>query len=211
MKALAFACLAALVLFAAPALAQTPAPTVTIQGSAIHGWIDLAFEVVTKIIVPLVATLAVGWASAKFGQKWSAETKDRVKNSVINILQAGLQREQAKLATANIEDKHVQASMVNGALAYAVNHGVERLKQAGIDPMSASGQQQVVEKLESMLAPLIMVGASSKNEVSVATAATIVNPDVATPPADVAIAAAKPAMPPVTVAQATADAEPPHN
>lgn len=159
----------------------------------------------------IVALALAGYIAKKFTDKADAQTKEKLRVLVNGILQSGLQMAQAKVSTANIERVEVQSGIVADALRYAVENGPAALKKLGVDVSTVEGKREIADKLESMLAPAVMVAASSKSDVSVATAATIANPHVPTGPAVITTEPLAPATGTggASVAQVTADAKPP--
>ena len=98
----------------------------------------------------------------------------------------GLQLAQAKAATLNIEHVDVQNQIVADALKYAIAQAPAAAKGLGLDA------DALAEKLRARLAPAVLAAAATPGEVTVAAAASAVNPAVQSAP----IAAAPPPVAP---------------
>ena len=138
------------------------------------------FSQVVWPALSIVALALAGYIAKKIANKADADTQDKVRILVNNVLQSGLQAAQAKVASSNIERPNVQAGIIADALNYASLHGPEALKKLGIDMTTEAGQKEIYAKLQSMLAPSVMLAVASPNNVSVATAATALNSAVST-------------------------------
>lgn len=145
----------------------------------------------TLVVWPSLSAIAlavVGVITARIQKKWGIEVD---KKTVETAVQAGLHLAQAKVASANISSVTVQNKIVADAANYAIAHVPDALKNLGVDVSSEEGKASLQEKIEARLAPAVMVGASSLQPMSVAAAATIANPSVASAPAPVDDAAPK--------------------
>lgn len=169
--------------------------------------IDLA-PLFSQVIWPALSVIALalaGYIAKKIANKADADTQEKTRKLVNGVLQAGLQLAQRKVASSNMENVDIQDGIVADALKYAVANGPVALKALGVDVSTPEGREEVTQKIESMLAPAIMVAVSSKKSVSVATAASIVNPTVPTGPSATVEADTS------SISEVTAAAKPPIN
>lgn len=164
----------ALVLLANTASAETAAGFVIDFGPLFNLVIWPALGVVFLAVAGVIAKRV----EAKWGLKVDKET-------IETAVQAGLQLAQAKVASANITSVAVQSEIIANAANYAIAHVPDTLKRVGVDVSTAAGKAALQEKIEARLAPAVMVGESSLEPMSVAAAATIANPSVASAPAPV--------------------------
>lgn len=151
-----------------------------------------------SILVPVVAGVIALQIKQKFGIQVDQATVEKA-------LQNGLQKAQAEVATMNMGSADVQKSIVNKTMEYAIDHAPAALKSVGVDIATAEGQKLLGDKIAARLAPAVLVAASSKADMSVATAATIANPNVSTAPGGDMI----PPGPATPIAQTAADAAKP--
>lgn len=146
--------------------------------------IDLAplFNTVIWPALSVLALAVVGVLANRIQKKWGVELD---KKTIDAAVQAGLQLAQSKVASSNISSIQVQSKIVADTANYAIAHVPDALKNLGVDVSTAEGKTSLQEKIEARLAPAVMVGASSAIPMSVAAAATIANPNVASLPAPV--------------------------
>lgn len=137
------------------------------------------------VIWPALSAIAVaiaGVIASRIQKRFGIEVDKR---AIETAMQNGLQLAQSKLSSSNISSVNVQNRIVADAANYAITHVPDALKNLGVDVSTAAGKANLQEKLEARLAPAVMVGASSQAPMSVAAAATIANPGVASAPAPV--------------------------
>lgn len=140
------------------------------------------FNLVIWPALSVVAIALAGVIAARIQKKWGIEVD---KKTIETALQSGLQLAQSKVASSNISSVTVQSKIVADAANYAIAHVPGALKNVGVDVTTEAGLASLQEKLEARLAPAVLVGASSEAPMSVAAAATIANPNVASAPAPV--------------------------
>lgn len=140
------------------------------------------FSLVIWPALSVVFLALAGVIAARIQKKWGIEVD---KKTIETAVQSGLQLAQAKVASANISSVTVQNKIVADAANYAIAHVPDALKNLGVDVSTEQGKASLQEKIEARLAPAVLVAASSQEPMSVAAAATIANPSVASAPARV--------------------------
>jgi hypothetical protein len=139
----------------------------------------------TLVIWPALSVVALALAgviAAGIKKKWGVEVD---KKTIETAMQAGLQLAQSKVASADITSLTVQSKIIADTANYAIAHVPDALKNMGVDVTTDAGKASLQEKIEARLAPAVMVGVSSQAPMSVAAAATIANPSVASAAAPV--------------------------
>lgn len=140
------------------------------------------FTLVVWPALGIVAVAVAGIIANAIKNKFGVEID---KKTIETALQNGLQLAQKQVANANISSVTVQNEIIASTANYAITHASDALKSLGVDVTTDAGKANLVEKIEARLAPAVMVGASSQAPMSVAAAATIANPSVASAPAPV--------------------------
>lgn len=140
------------------------------------------FNLVIWPALSVVFLALAGVIAARIQKKWGIEVD---KKTIETAVQAGLHLAQSKVATSDITKIEVQSKIVADAANYAIAHVPDALKNMGVDVSTDAGKASLQEKIEARLAPAVMVGVSSQAPMSVAAAATIANPSVASAPAPV--------------------------
>jgi hypothetical protein len=140
------------------------------------------FTLVVWPTLSVVFLALAGVIAARIQKKFGIEVD---KKTIETAVQAGLQLAQSKVASSNINSVTVQNGIVAAAANYAIAHVPDALKNIGVDVSTDAGKASLQQKIEARLAPAVMVGASSQAPMSVAAAATIANPSVASAPAPV--------------------------
>lgn len=163
------------------------------MNSAAATAIDLQ-PILNLVVWPVLGALGMalaGLITARVNQWLGLKNNAFLQATLEKAIQSGLQAAQARVATMNIQHVDVQSKILADASTYVLSHVPDTLKAAGIDVSTPAGAMELAEKLEARLAPAIMVAVSSPTDVSVATAATIANPDT-TVTASAAMAATPP-------------------
>lgn len=149
----------------------------------------------TMVVWPTLSVILLALASVvalRIQKKWGIEVDKKTIETAVN---SGLQLAQAKVASSDITRVSVQNEIIAQAANYAIAHVPGALKNLGVDITTEAGRASLMEKIEARLAPAVMVGEASPGPMTVAAAATIANPDVATVPAPVIDVTVKPASP----------------
>lgn len=147
-------------------------------------------SVVGSAVIALATMYARRWIN-------NAEADDAIKR-LESGMRNGLQLAIAELATYDISKVNVQDAILARAAGYVARTVPDAAKLAmGADPTTIEGQRLLQERLMARLAPAVTFATAVDGAVSVATAATAVNPNVPTVSPDVAAkpAAASPPVP----------------
>lgn len=127
-------------------------------------------------LLSAVASFAMLWLTKKSNSWVNAQNNQSYDDVIDQACMGGIAFGQQTQANSDIRNEAVQAAIVASAFAYAKGHATEAIIARGIT--DAILRQKIIARL----APALMAAAAVGGQVSVAAAATAVNPNIPTTP-----------------------------
>jgi biopolymer transport protein ExbB/TolQ len=149
-------------------------------------WEQQVQQIMNAVVYPVLTALAglvVAWAALKTTQFLNARRAQQSRDNLDETLDHAIMFAQVHLKGEQMSGD-VIAEIKRIAYDYVATHGADDLKTMKLDLSTDAGQTNLRQKIESRLAPAVLV--SSVSPMSVAAAASMVNPDVPTDPVRIA-------------------------